>query len=72
MTTKRKCPIQGCNFEFSSGHYTDREPHLRENHTTKELAREIQYLLGRKEWADRMANEIIDACETLRIADSND
>ena len=64
---KLKCPIQYCTFVFLSSHYTDREPHLRDEHNKIQLAREIQLLLVRHEWTDTMAREIIESCETLKI-----
>lgn len=62
------CPVEGCRFEFLDSHYTSREPHL-QAHTNKQLARAIQRLLGRREWADTMAREIIESCKTLQIYD---
>ena len=61
------CPIEHCKFVFQSSHYTDREPHLRDEHNKRQLAREIQSLLVRLEWTDTMAREIIESCETLKI-----
>ncbi len=67
MSDEKRCPVKDCKFVFLSSHYTDREPHLRDEHNISQLARTIQILLGRVKWADTMATEIIDACKTLLI-----